>query len=584
MPNGADPSFTIVIPTFQRRDLVCDALRALSRLNYSGRVDVIVVVDGATDGTSDALRAIELPFPIRILEQANTGPAAARNLGANGANGDIILFLDDDMIAEPDLLQQHARMYDDGADAVVGHIPIDSRSPAGFLADSADLKAAWMLGKGLEGPAVFSGQLSVRRPVFEHVGGFDELHTKAGRFGSEDGDIGVRLAANFDVRRNECAISRHRYTLTAREKMRRAREEGAGDALFARKYPQLTKSVFAEAFRPPARFLYRPLSRVPFVPQLLGTVAVGVANIAMKTRFRSSRLVANLFWGAHSVVYWSSMRANGAPIGGHRILVLCYHAMRDLSGDPVLDQYGIPKESFAAQLDWLLNRGFHFVTPDELTALISGTGEVPKKAVLLTFDDCYEELVDIARNVLVPRNIEAIAFAVSGLGSGTNEWDQRIGARSLRLLDPAGLRELHDLGVEVGCHSRSHAYLPSLADCELDEETARAADDLQSLGLPRPRFFAYPHGQHDKRSRDKVRDAGFVAAFGLGRGRVTPTSDSFALPRLQILARDAGWRFAMKTQWPELSALLSPIPLYRRAVNAGTRALRHLRRSASATN
>jgi glycosyltransferase involved in cell wall biosynthesis len=111
------PSFSIVIPTFQRRDVVCAAARALAAVRYRGRIELIVVVDGSTDGTADDLRAIDMPFPVNVVEQPNGGASAARNLGAALAGNDILLFLDDDMIAEPDLVEQHARLHREGANA-----------------------------------------------------------------------------------------------------------------------------------------------------------------------------------------------------------------------------------------------------------------------------------------------------------------------------------------------------------------------------------------------------------------------------------------------------------------------------------
>ena len=254
------------------------------------------------------------------------------------------------------------------------------------------------------------------------------------------------------------------------------------------------------------------------------------------------------------------------------VLVLCYHAIADLSGDPVLADYGIDRATFAAQLDDLSARGFRFVGPDDLLGLMNGRRPVPAKAVLITFDDCYAELADVARSILEPRGVRAIAFAVSGMASGTNEWDQAIGARTLRLLDARGLQELHEHGVEVGCHSRSHRPMPSLAAEDLPEETVGAAGEIAALGIPRPRFFAYPHGQHDDDVRAAIRSAGFAGAFGLLSRRVTGESDRFALPRVEILASDTGWRFRFKTEYPRLVRLLRTRAILRRlARRAGRR-------------
>src|SRR4051794_37270801 len=102
------PGFSIIVPTYQRRAVVTDTVMALTRLNFDGRLEVIVVVDGSTDGTKEALAELKTPFVLRVIVQPNRGAAAARNAGAADAKEEILLFLDDDMIAHPDLLQAHA--------------------------------------------------------------------------------------------------------------------------------------------------------------------------------------------------------------------------------------------------------------------------------------------------------------------------------------------------------------------------------------------------------------------------------------------------------------------------------------------
>src|SRR5437868_3570039 len=119
------PSFSIIVPTYQRRDMVREAIYALSGLAYDGPIEIIVVVNGSTDGTAESVAKLDCRRQIRVVElQPNRGPAGARNRGASEATGDILLFLDDDMICDPNLVQQHARMYLEGADAVTGNIPL----------------------------------------------------------------------------------------------------------------------------------------------------------------------------------------------------------------------------------------------------------------------------------------------------------------------------------------------------------------------------------------------------------------------------------------------------------------------------
>lgn len=551
------PSFSIVIPTYQRCEVVCAAVRALGALHYSGDLELIVVVDGSLDGTADALRRIDLPFPIAIIEQPNSGPSTARNRGAAAASNDIILFLDDDMIAEPDLVEQHARMYRLGADAVIGDVRIDAQSGPGFLPDSV---ARGLASTRVQSPLspfdIFTGQLSVRRAVFTEIGGFDSALTTGDAFGNEDADFAVALLADYDVRHNAAALSRQRYVVTPREYMQRATRAATADLQFVRKHPLLARQLFQlkRESHPLTKFVLRPLSRMPFVSGVLSTLAVNLAEIAEKSPLRGNRALARFFSGARSIAYWSALRERGwSPTSGS-VLVLCYHSV-DRTDDPVLAPYSVPPDQFGEHLDSLVRRGYTFISPDELFAFRFAGAPVPKRAALLTFDDGYADLVNLARETLRPRGIRALVFVVSGMHS--NEWDRAGGAANLPLLDDDGLRQLAALGVEIGSHSRTHRLMPLLEDAELGSETQGSLDELTARGVPSPRFFAYPYGARNAAAVKAVAEAGFLAAFGPRQSKLKRSDPAFDLPRVQVLAADRGMRFRLKTAAPASVAWLS---------------------------
>jgi glycosyltransferase involved in cell wall biosynthesis len=301
------PSFTIVIPTYQRRDSVCAVVAALSRQTYKGEFVVVVVVDGSTDGTADALAKVSCPFPLRIVEQPNRGAASARNRGAANASGEILLFLDDDMIAEPDLLEQHARMYRAGADAVTGDMPLHADSPKGFLWKDLAMSVDWDRDAPATAFDIFTGQLSVRRSAFEHLGGFDESFTTGGGYGNEDLDFGVKLVEAFKVRHNADAVTRQLSRVQPRQFMRRARLLAQADLRFAEKHPQLASQLFDNrgASQRMVRVLYRPISRIPFFSTVLAEVAVRTCELGLRTPFRWSRNLKRLFSIAYTASYWS---------------------------------------------------------------------------------------------------------------------------------------------------------------------------------------------------------------------------------------------------------------------------------------
>jgi len=77
-----NPSFTMIVSTFQRRDMVCETVQTIGRIRYDGPFELVVIVDGSDDGTAEALEKLTLPFPYRVMWQPNGGLGHARNSGA----------------------------------------------------------------------------------------------------------------------------------------------------------------------------------------------------------------------------------------------------------------------------------------------------------------------------------------------------------------------------------------------------------------------------------------------------------------------------------------------------------------------
>jgi glycosyltransferase involved in cell wall biosynthesis len=128
----AQPIFSIVIPTYQRRDAVVAAV--LSALEQSiAVIEVIVVIDGSTDGTEIALRAIKDPR-LTIIVQQNRGASAARNAGIDHARGRYIAFLDCDDRFLPHHLADLLPLLEEGDEVVAyGQVLADRGGGRNFL-------------------------------------------------------------------------------------------------------------------------------------------------------------------------------------------------------------------------------------------------------------------------------------------------------------------------------------------------------------------------------------------------------------------------------------------------------------------
>jgi peptidoglycan/xylan/chitin deacetylase (PgdA/CDA1 family)/GT2 family glycosyltransferase len=551
------PRFSVVIPTYQRREIV---LRSAAALDRQGERDfeVVVVVDGSDDGSSEALRALRLSYPLTVVEQPNMGAAHARNAGAAVASGEILLTLDDDMEADPGMLAEHDRSHRAGADVVLGDMPIHPDSPPGMLSwgvgEWARVRCERLSAPGAEVLLgdLLTGQMSISRAAYDAVGGFDSSFTREGLFGGEDIDFGYRLLkAGYKIVFNPEAISYQYYEVEPRDYLRRAREAGRSDRELVEKHPELAgKMASAPSFKTRrSRWLLSPLV---VAPAAFGGPLRRLA-VALARSGRTGSRPRRFFFSVRTLEYLRGVRAARPRPDGGRAVVLAYHALSDLSQDRVLAQYGIRPERFAAQLDMLARRGHCFVGLDDVLAMLSGGASLPPKAVLVTFDDAYADLVPAASAALSERGIPALVFAVSGEIGGSNRWDEAIGAASQPLLDAGGLRALVGAGIEIGAHGVTHRPLTSLEAPELRAELADSATQIESTGLSRPRAFAYPYGEWTPEAASLAAELGYAAAFTIEPGFAGRGENPWALPRIEVLASDSlgSLRLKMLTcAWP----------------------------------
>jgi glycosyltransferase involved in cell wall biosynthesis/peptidoglycan/xylan/chitin deacetylase (PgdA/CDA1 family) len=548
------PRFSVIIPTFQRRKLVLQAVRALSGQEFDGDFEVIVVVDGSRDKSAEALRDMQVPFPLMVVEQSNHGAAAARNRGASAARGEILLFLDDDMEAHPRLLIEHHHSHSGGADVVIGHIPVHPEAPANFL--SAGLK--WWAedrarrlskpGSDLNLHDLISGQFSVRGEVFRRLRGFDTDFTRGGTFGHEDLELGSRfVSSGCRIVFNPYALSYQNYVVTPRHYIRQMRQAGGASVTFARKHPDQAGVIFEDHVPGKATRagVWRALAALR-PPSTLVMAALRSLALALVDHGLEGPRATRFFFAICEMEFWRGVREAGGMRRLASVRVLAYHAIRDLTGEPVLDQYGTPPGRFRRQIQALKRSGFHFISAEQFLDFLHGGGPLPRLSVLLTFDDCYSDLLEHALPILRELSIPAVAFAVSGKLGGLNTWDTTNGAPPLRLLDVEGLRRLAAGGVEIGAHSRTHCPLTQASPEELNDEVAGCVEELEANGLKRPRLFAYPGGEWNPLVRRAVRAAGLSGAFTTDYGRAHEGHDAYAIPRIEIFRRDTGWKFLWK--------------------------------------
>ncbi|MFQ5912219.1 MAG: glycosyltransferase family 2 protein [Nitrospinota bacterium] len=189
------PPASVIIPTYNRRTSLAQCLQAFANQSASfDTFEVIVVDDGSVDGTAEWLEAQAFPFELRLLRQANRGPAAARNAGIAVARGDILIFFDDDEVPCTEFVREHLRSHDAEKDiAVIGSWLTVPRHRQPWVAwhQAVENRLQQRMVNGEVEPTFrqyFVGNSSIARDHAVAVGGFDPSF-----FRNEDIEFGYRL-------------------------------------------------------------------------------------------------------------------------------------------------------------------------------------------------------------------------------------------------------------------------------------------------------------------------------------------------------------------------------------------------------
>lgn len=192
--------FSLVIPTYNNLSELKTCLAALDGIPRTD-FEVLVGIDGSTDGTSAWLSTAQFHFPLLYFshpDQTNRGRSATRNLALNSLQGTYTLFMDSDMEAAPDLLDQHLRVLLRGNAISIGNVVYRNRSHNLWVRYTSERGVA----KYDDGALVpfhyfITPNTALPSQFFKEVGGFDE---QICHYGGEDMELGYRIHRQFQPR------------------------------------------------------------------------------------------------------------------------------------------------------------------------------------------------------------------------------------------------------------------------------------------------------------------------------------------------------------------------------------------------
>lgn len=522
-------SCTLVVATWRRPALLKQTLRALLDQSYSV-LEIVIVCDGDDAAT----RAVAAEFNIEpklrwFFHLTNRGLAAARNTGVRQASGDVVLFMDDDIIAAPDLVAAHMERHLSAGTrrlVVCGTITEDPDQPPAAYVDRklhelrqmiVQESAKMLQASGPEsvGDIVERGlwcgvNCSVRREAFLRGGGFNEHFCKSG----EEMEMGQRLhLQGFEFVFEPRASVLHKNTKKWSAYYRKSwANRGELDAYRVFELGEMSAQTQKLGSAQHGYYLDRLASRLirVFADPLLATCA----PLESAANWTNWHLLFGL-WAriARDAEYWSHAKAAGCTPAKLSSVVhpskraLMLHSICEPKSPEEASYYVSPRR-FKQLMRWFVTAGYKSATASQWRE-----DNLAKKQVLLTFDDGYDDLYEHLLPLAIEHQLSAVIFLVADRIGESNLFDQTGGLRARKLLTWPQIREMQKYGIEFGSHSLTHPFPPDLSDeqlrCELGESKRRLED---ALGVE-VTSFAYPYGGVDRRVRSAVAEAGYTLAF-----------------------------------------------------------------------
>jgi peptidoglycan/xylan/chitin deacetylase (PgdA/CDA1 family)/glycosyltransferase involved in cell wall biosynthesis len=244
-----------------------------------------------------------------------------------------------------------------------------------------------------------------------------------------------------------------------------------------------------------------------------------------------------------NAVYQSALADAKAPA---TIPVLMYH--RVVSETPEYSRHGIwvTARSFEQNLFSLKQRGCTPITFEQLRLFLSGEFTLPRKPVILTFDDGYEDNYTYAFPLLKKYGFSAVIFLVSDETRRINFWDAD--EPQVPLVNNEQILEMSEAGIEFGSHTVTHPNLSQCSPEQIRSELIESKQMIEQLTGKKIVSLAYPFGAVNETIKSIAAETGYHFGIATNSGPCKFYEDLFEIRRTQIFPWTDRFGFWKKTQ------------------------------------
>ncbi len=231
-----------------------------------------------------------------------------------------------------------------------------------------------------------------------------------------------------------------------------------------------------------------------------------------------------------------------AQLAAPHVPELTYHKVAELPSGACVQCNYVRPQAFVRQLRFLRAAGYQSISFAQYLAYRRGEGQLPRRPIVISFDDGYKSNFEVALPILHRFGFTATVFLVAGMLGGTNRWDPDDVQEPL--LNQDEVRLMEGAGTEFQSHTHTHQRLTTIPRAQALRELWESRLLLEDVVGAPVSVIAYPWGDHDDAVCQLASDAGYRAGVSMRRRTNFDRTPLFELCRIGIDDQTTLARFA----------------------------------------
>lgn len=224
--------------------------------------------------------------------------------------------------------------------------------------------------------------------------------------------------------------------------------------------------------------------------------------------------------------------------------ILAYHHIAAPPPESTSVSTYLAPAAFARQVRLLKAMGYRSVKVGDVARALRGETELPRRAVVFTFDDGWLDVYTEAFPILSAADFAGTLFLVgNALGHRGIAYAESREKAPQRVLSREQIRELAGKGWEIGAHSNSHVHLTRLSEADARRDIEAGRREVEAMFGTRPEVLAWPYGDCHGGLARLAEEIGFLAACSTVPGRRHRPEDRYVLRRVPIAHGMSAARF-----------------------------------------